>query len=79
MAAFAIFGLNWLHLAVYAEAAIIVTLMLVVAVLRDAIIRLDNRRLRAKRERDEAKDVLNLIRRMSEIRVETLTRMRGFQ
>lgn len=40
--------------------------------------RLEERERQACRERDEARKTLELIRRMSEIRVETVTRMRGF-
>jgi hypothetical protein len=79
MSVLAIFGLDWLHIAVYGEAALIVCLLLAVRVLWVALEELDERYQRAKRERDEAKDTLGVIRRMSEIRVETVTRLRGFQ
>lgn len=78
MPAFAIFGLDWLHLAVYGEAGLIILLLLFVRALWRECYRLDDRAKAVKRERDEAKDTLALIRRMSEIRVETVTRMRGF-
>jgi hypothetical protein len=79
MPAFAILGLDWLHVAVYGEGALILALLLAVRVLWVSAADLDERFRRARRERDDAKEVLAVIRRMSEIRVKTVTRMRGFQ
>jgi hypothetical protein len=79
MLAFAILGLDWLHVAVYGEGALVVVLLLALRVLWVSAADLDERFRRARRERDEAKEGLAVIRRMSEIRVETVTRMRGFQ
>jgi uncharacterized membrane protein len=72
-------GLSLLHLAIYAEAVVIV--LLLVLVIRIGIVGAEFRRerSRARRERDEAREMLATLRRMSEIRVETVTRMRGFQ
>jgi hypothetical protein len=67
-----------LSVAVCAEAAVIFVLVLMlwrVAVVGARYLR---QRDRARRERNEARQTLALIRRMSEIRVETVTRLRGF-
>jgi hypothetical protein len=74
----AIFGVNWLHMAIY-EGVVIVALVLAVGVLWIAFDDLDRDYRQAKRERDEAKETLGVIQRMSEIRVETVTRLRGFR
>jgi hypothetical protein len=79
MCASVIFGLDWLHIAVYGEAALIVLLLLALRVLWVEFDDLEASRRRASRERDEAKEMLAVIRRMSEIRVETVMRLRGFQ
>jgi type II secretory pathway component PulK len=67
-----------LHLAVYTEAAVIVVLLLLMLRLGMVGGLYLRQRNRARRERDEARQVLRTIRRMSEIRVETVTRLRGF-
>lgn len=79
MAASIIFGLDWLHLAVYGEMLLIALLIVVVIRVGSVGAELGRERNRARRERDEAREMLATLRRMSEIRVETVTRLRGFQ
>jgi hypothetical protein len=79
MCASVIFGLNWLHLAVYGEAVVIVLLLALVLRVGSVGAEFGRERNRARRERDEAREMLATLRRMSEIRVETVTRLRGFQ
>lgn len=67
-----------LNLVVYTEAAIIVVLLLLALWLLAQSVCWMEKYERARRERDEAKANLATIRRMSEIRVETVTRLRGF-
>jgi uncharacterized membrane protein len=78
MPATLVFGLSLLHLAVYTEAAVIVLLLLFGIRVCEANERIAKDRSRARRERDEAQANLRALRRMSEIRVETVTRLRGF-
>ncbi|HWY18454.1 MAG TPA: hypothetical protein VNY27_07050 [Solirubrobacteraceae bacterium] len=78
MPAFLTFAISLLHLAVYTEALVIVVLMFLVLRLCIGVDWLANQRDRARGERDEARETLAVIRRMSEIRVETVTRLRGF-
>ena len=77
MPAFLIFAASLLHVA-YAEAVLIVVLLLLILRLGVVGARGIRQRDRARRERDEAKASLATIRRMSEIRVEAVTRLRGF-
>ena len=79
MPATVVLGLSLLHLAVYAEAVVIVLLVAVVIRVGSVGAEFGRERNRARRERDEAREMLATLRRMSEIRVETVTRMRGFQ
>lgn len=79
MAASIIFGLDWLHLAVYSEAVVIGLLLVLVLRVGRVGAEFGRERDRARRERDEAREMLATLRRMSEIRVETVTRLRGFQ
>jgi hypothetical protein len=74
-----IFGLDWLHLAVYSEAVVIALLLVLVSRVGSVGADFGWERDRARRERDEAREMLATLRRMSEIRVETVTRLRGFQ
>lgn len=74
-----VFGLNWLHLAIYSEAVVIVLLLGLVWRVDSVGAEFGRERNRARRERDEAREMLATLRRMSEIRVETVTRLRGFQ
>ena len=76
--AFIVFGLDALHIVIYGEAVAIVALLLFIRLLWVAFDRVDRRIERAERERDEARDTLGVLRRMSEIRVETVIRMKGF-
>ena len=72
------FALSLLHVAVYAEAAIIVLLLLLLSyvLFRGMLWMCDCER--AEAERDEARQTLHTLRRMSEIRIETVARLRGF-
>jgi hypothetical protein len=72
-------GLSLLHLAIYAEAVVIVLLLALAIRVGSVGAEFGRERNRARRERDEAREMLATLRRMSEIRVETVTRMRGFQ
>jgi hypothetical protein len=70
---------TWLlHSTARIQAAVIFVLVLLLW--RVAVVGAQSRRQcdRARRERDEAKETLLILRRMSEIRVETVTRLRGF-
>jgi hypothetical protein len=78
MSAFLIFAAPLLHVAVYTEAVVIVLLLLLVLRISVVEMRYLRQRDRARRERDEAKETLHTLQRMSEIRVETVTRLRGF-
>ncbi|MGC2373117.1 MAG: hypothetical protein WA484_04500 [Solirubrobacteraceae bacterium] len=73
-----IFSALVLHLTVYPETIVIVLLLLLVLRLGIVEMRYLRQRDRARRERDEARETLHTLRRMSEIRVETVTRLRGF-
>jgi hypothetical protein len=73
-----IFSASVLHLMVYTEAVVIVLLLLLVLRLGVVEMRYLGQRDLARRERDEAKETLHTLQRMSEIRVETVTRLRGF-
>jgi Na+-transporting methylmalonyl-CoA/oxaloacetate decarboxylase gamma subunit len=79
MLATVVLGLSLLHLAVYGEAVVIVLLLVLVLRVGSVGAEFGRERNRARRERDEARETLATLRRMSEIRVETVTRMRGFQ
>ncbi|HEY4810999.1 MAG TPA: hypothetical protein VIH71_08085 [Solirubrobacteraceae bacterium] len=79
MPATVVLGLSLLHLAVYAEAVVIVLMLALLARVGSVGAEFRRERNRARRERDEAREMLATLRRMSEIRVETVTRMRGFQ
>jgi len=63
---------------IYVEAAVIVALLLLVLRVGVVGMRRMSQRDRARRERDEARRTLHALERMSEIRVETVTRLRGF-
>ena len=67
-----------LHLTIGVETALII--LLVLLLLRVVVVGEESRWQydRARRERDEAKEQLATLRRMSEIRVETVSRLRGF-
>lgn len=78
MPSVAILSTSVLHLAVYTQAAVIVTLLLLVLRVGVVGMRRMRQRDRARRERDEARRTLHTLERMSEIRVETITRLRGF-
>lgn len=79
MLALVIFGLRLLRFAVYAEAAVIVVLGLLCIWLFARAVYLVGQYDQALAERDEARATLKAIGRMSEIRVETVARMRGFR
>jgi hypothetical protein len=73
-----VFAISLLHLTVYAETAVIVVLLLALGwVLFQGMLWMKDCQ-RAEAERDEAQRTLQTLRRMSEIRVETVTRLRGF-
>lgn len=78
MSAILILAISLLRLVVYAETILIVVLFLLVLRLGVVGARRIRQRDRARRERDEARQILQTLRRMSEIRVETVTRLRGF-
>lgn len=67
-----------LHLTISVETAVIV--LLVLLLWRSLVLMAQFRRqcARARRERNEAKEQLATLRRMSEIRVETVTRLGAF-
>jgi hypothetical protein len=74
-----VFLVTWLlHSTARIEAAVIFVLVLLVLRLGIVEMRYLRQRDRARRERDEAREILAVIRRMSEIRVEVITRLRGF-
>jgi nitrate/nitrite transporter NarK len=74
----AIVALSLLNVAVYVEAAVIVVLLvaLVVTFLRAVVWMWDCEQ--AEAECEEARKTLHTLRRMSEIRVEVVSRLRGF-
>lgn len=66
------------HLVAYVEVFAIVALLLLVQkllLISDVYL---NERDEAERQRDEAKETLAVVRRMSELRVETVMRIQGF-
>lgn len=73
-----IFATSFLHIAVYAEAAVILLLLGFIGFVWHEATLLMWDCEQAKAERDEARKTLHTLRRMSEIRVETVTRLRGF-
>jgi hypothetical protein len=73
-----VFATLLLHLTVSVETVVIVILFLLVCRLAVVGERRVRQRDQARRERDEARQVLQTLRRMSEIRVETVARIRGF-
>jgi uncharacterized membrane protein affecting hemolysin expression len=78
MPALFIFAVSLLHWVAYTEAALILLLLLaIVFVLFQGVLWMRNCQ-RAEAEREEARRTLDTLRRMSEIRVETVTRLRGF-
>lgn len=75
MPAFTIFGLLLLHLAVYAEAAVIVILLVAAAWLYAEAARWYDLCELARAERDGARATLGAMQRMSDIRRDTAGRM----
>ncbi|MGH2911018.1 MAG: hypothetical protein ACRDJ3_00935 [Solirubrobacteraceae bacterium] len=67
-----------LHFVVYFESALILILVLLVFRLGTVGMRRVRQRDRARRERDEAKEILAVIRQISKIRCETVARLQGF-
>jgi hypothetical protein len=74
----AILAVSLLQLTVCAETVFIGLLLLLVMWLFVLVERRVYQRNHAREERDEAKEMLMVLRRMSEIRVETVARIRGF-
>jgi hypothetical protein len=71
--------ITWLlHSTVRIEAAVIFLLLLIVLRIGVVEMRYLRQRDQARWERDEAREILAVIRRMSEIRVEVKTQLRGF-
>lgn len=64
--------------ALIAETVFMVFLLLLLARVFVVALRRTDQRNRVRRERDEAKEVVDVLRRMSEIRMETVTRIKGF-
>lgn len=64
--------------ALITETIFMVFLLLLLARVFIVALRRTDQRNRARRERDEAKEVVDVLRRMSEIRMETVTRIKGF-
>jgi hypothetical protein len=78
MPALFIFAVSLLHWVAYTEAALIVLLLLAIGfVLFQGVLWMKDC-VRAEAEREEARRTLDTLRRMSEIRVETVARLRGF-
>ncbi len=73
-----VFALSLLHVAVYAEAAVILVLLLAVGYLLLVWIALTNDCDRAEAERNEARRTLDTLRRMIGIHTDTDTRLRGY-
>ncbi len=78
MPAIFVFATSLLHLVTYTEAVLIVVLLLALGVVLIRAVVWMRDCEHAEAERDEARETLHTLRRMSEIRVETVTRMRGF-
>jgi len=78
MPAIFIFAVSLLHLAVYAEATVIVALLLALgfAWFRGTLWMRECEQ--AEAERNEARKTLNALRRMSEIHTDTVNRLRRF-
>jgi len=79
MEALVFFGLGALELAACAEGAVVVLLLVVAGVCFRSAVYWSGRYEEARDARDEARATLATVRRMSEIRVETVTRMKGFR
>jgi hypothetical protein len=78
MSSIAIISASVLHLAVYAETAIIVVLLLALGwVLFQGMLWMRDCE-QAEAERNEARRTLHTLRSMSEIHADTVTRLRGF-
>jgi hypothetical protein len=75
MLALIIFGLRLLRLAVYAEAAVILVLLVAAVLLYAEAGRLYDGCELARAERDQARYTLGAIRHMSDIRHDTVRRM----
>jgi hypothetical protein len=73
-----VFALSLLQVAVYAEAAVILVLLLAVGYLLLVWIALTNDCDRAEAERNEARRTLDTLRRMIGIHTDTDTRLRGY-
>lgn len=78
MSAAFILAASLLHVVVYVQSALIVILVLMVLRVGTVGMRRVRQRDRARRERDKAEEVLDTLRRMSEIRLETVARIQGF-
>ncbi len=73
-----ILAVSLLQLMVCFETAFIVLVMHLVMWLFVLVERRVYQRNQAREERDEAKETMAVLRRMSEIRMETVARLRGF-
>jgi hypothetical protein len=73
-----ILAVSLLQLTVCVETVFIGLLLLLVMWLFVLVERRVYQRNQARAERDEAKGMLTVLRRMSEIRVETVAKLRGF-
>lgn len=72
-----VFALSLLQVTVYAEAAVILVLLLAVGYLLLVWIALTNDCDRAEAERNEARRTLDTLRRMIGIHTDTVSRLRG--
>ena len=78
MPALVFLGLGVLELAACAEGALIVLLLVIAGLCFWNAVYWADRYEEARDAREEARATLATLRRMSEIRVETVTRMKGF-
>jgi hypothetical protein len=78
MPAIFVFAISLLHLTVYVESFLIVVLLCFTGWMLVVNMHYVDKCERAKRERDEARQMLQTLRRMSEIRLETVARIKGF-
>lgn len=74
-----IIAASLLHVVVYVQSALILILLLMVLRVGFVGMRRVRQRDRARRERDKAEEILATVRRMSEIRLETVAILSGFR